>query len=429
MRVLIISSYCNPEWPSLPSFAYEYAKELANHAEVVVATQIRNGQAIKKSGCGKAEVVFINSERIESPLHKLSVGLRGGVDRSWNVQLVFSYFSYLAFEWYVWRRFRGALLNGEFDVVHRLTPVSLAAPSYIARRCPVPFVVGPVNGGLPWPSETRLTKSREMNRLDKAAELLLKAHRLFPYCKSTYTRSSAILACFEHTCASLPSGLRSKTINFPEVGLDPNRFHFSARAPREKLTVLFVGRLVPLKRVEVLVQAFGDSQVLRRHKLLIVGEGPERSNLEALVENRGLTDCVELVGQKPWPEVAQLMRQSDLFAFPSVHEQGGGVVVEAMACGLACVVVDYGGPATLVREDYGIKIPLRSSEQLQRDFQAELEKLVCDQDRVRNLGRAASEHAARYYTWEAKARKTVEIYRWTMGELKRMPDYWESPSL
>jgi len=55
------------------------------------------------------------------------------------------------------------------------------------------------------------------------------------------------------------------------------------------------------------------------------------------------------------------MSQAEILAFPSIRELGAGVVVEAMACGMACVVVDYGGPAMLVQQERGIKIPWGTS--------------------------------------------------------------------
>lgn len=176
---------------------------------------------------------------------------------------------------------------------------------------------------------------------------------------------------------------------------------------------------------DVLIHAFANSKILRQHKLLIVGDGPERANLERFVLERDLHGCVEFKGQRSWAEVAQLMRQADIFAFPSIHELGGGVVVEAMACGLACVVVDYGGPATLVAHDCGIKVPMGTVNYLTEQFQHELEQLVRNPERIQRLGYSANKHAMTYYTWDAKARKTLEIYRWVIRQQKQKPDFWD----
>lgn len=428
MRVLILSEACNPKMASLPSFAYQYALAISKHADVVVATQIRNYRNIEETGIGNAKVVYLNTERIAAPFNKLGVYLRGGKEKGWNIKNALDYPSCLAFEWYAWKRFKKDLRNKKFDVVHRMTPVSPLLPSFIAKRCPVPFLLGPINGFLPWPAEVKPIMERESIRNERFILPILRSYKKFPYYKSTYNSSAGILACFNHTSSGLPKHLQSKIINFPEVGLDPKQFDEPIRTSKKKLTIIFAGRLVPYKMPDVVIQAFTNSSILRQHKLLIVGDGPERSNLEKLVSNNNLKDCVEFKGQQSWSNVAQLMRQSDIFAFPSIHETGGGVVVEAMACGLACIVVDFGGPGTLVADNCGIKIPMGTAENISSIFQNELERLVKNPELIQQMGTEASNHAMTYYTWDVKARKTLEIYHWLIGKQKHKPDYWAQPA-
>ena len=76
---------------------------------------------------------------------------------------MFNYFFYLAFEWRAWQQTRARILAGDFDVVLRLLPVSAVLPSpfaFFLRRGPIPFVIGPINGGSPWPPGFSQAKSR-----------------------------------------------------------------------------------------------------------------------------------------------------------------------------------------------------------------------------------------------------------------------------
>ncbi len=423
MRVLILAEDCNPDWPSLPVVGYKYARSLSNFADVVVATQIRNKPNIEREGMGNAEVIYFDTEKIAAPLYKLATFLRGGNNKGWTLQMAMNYPSYLAFEWLVWKHFRHELKNGKFDVVHRVTPMTPTIPSPMAEWSPVPFLLGPLNGNLPWPKQFTAELKREREWLS----YLRQAYKLLPYYRSTYQKSAGILAAFNHTMADLPQSVQSKTINFPEVGIDPKMFNQPTRPQQEKKTILFAGRLVPYKLPEVVVQAFAKSKILQQHKLLIVGEGPERSRLEQLIAEHNLAECVELTGQKPQAEVGELMRQAEIFAFPSIRELGAGVVVEAMACGMACVVVDYGGPATLIDSDRGVKVSLGNLEHLVSSYTQELEYLVLDPDRVQRLGTAAHHHALQNYTWDGKAQKTLEIYDYIKGSQKTKPDFWKQP--
>ncbi|MCW5853826.1 MAG: glycosyltransferase family 4 protein [Anaerolineae bacterium] len=399
-------------------------RAIAEVADVVVATQIRNRQAIERAGKGQARVVYLDTERVARPLWRLGLALRGGPQMGWLIQNLLEYLSYLAFEMQAARRFGAALRRGDFDVVHRLTPMNTLAPSPMARGCSVPFVVGPLNDNLPWPPQSTQVAQREVSRLERLVARGLPVARRLPYLRATFTEAEAILAGFEHTIASLPAAAQPNIVNYPDIGFNSAVFNAPPRPPRERMTVLCVGRLVPLKQPEVVVRAVAASEVLRRHRLVVVGDGPERPALERLIADHGLAGCVELVGQKSQAEVGQMMREADILAFPSLHELGANAVVEAMASGLVCVVFAYGGPATLITPERGIPIPPTSLPHLADAFKQALESLVMDPARTRRLAQAAYQHAMTYYTWEAKARKAVEVYRWVLGQQAHKPDFW-----
>jgi glycosyltransferase involved in cell wall biosynthesis len=420
VRALILADSCNPEWPSLPIVGYKYARALGEHAEVVLVTQVRNRENIERAGLGRVERVYLDTEAIAAPLARLATFLRGGNSTAWSLQMAMDYPSYVAFEFAALKRFRRELDSGRFDVVHRITPMSPTLASPMAKKCPVPFVLGPLNGNLRWPKAF----TAELLREREVLSYVRKAYKLLPYHRSMYARSAAILAAFEHTLADVPESALDRAINFPEVGIDPELFSMPLRTRSERMTVLYAGRLVPYKLPEVVVGAFARSPKLRRHRLVVVGDGPERPRLEAVIAEHGLSDCVELLGQRPQPEVAALMRQAEVFAFPSIRELGAGVVVEAMGCGMACVVVDYGAPGTLVGPDRGVRIALADKETLTQRFSEELESLVENPERVASLGAAAYAHATRFYAWDHKAKKTLEVYDWVLGRRAEKPDFW-----
>ena len=422
LKVLLLADVCNPDWPSLPIVGYKYAKAISNYADVTVATQIRNRPNIERDGLGKAKVVYLDTERIAKPFYQLAAFLRGGSSKGWTIQMAMDYPTYLAFEWKAQQYFQQDLKNGAFDLVHRITPMSPTLPSYMASRCPTPFLLGPLNGNLPWPKAFTAELKREKEWLTH----LRNAYKFLPFYRSTYYQTNGILAAFDHTIADLPLSLRPKTINFPEVGIDPEVFSLPKREPREKLTILYAGRLVPYKLPEVVVRAFAMSPLLRQHRLVMVGDGPERPRLEQIIREEGLEDCVELLGQKPQPVVGELMRQAEIFAFPSIRELGAGVVVEAMACGMACVVVDYGGPATLIDQDRGIKVSMGTFDHLVKQYVEQLEMLTANPAQTLELGMAAHHHAMTYYTWDVKARKTLEIYHWLLKHQSEKPGFWDT---
>jgi glycosyltransferase involved in cell wall biosynthesis len=88
--------------------------------------------------------------------------------------------------------------------------------------------------------------------------------------------------------------------------------------------------------------------MLPNWRLLICGDGPDAQRLESLVRRVGVADRVTFLGWQPRSELWRLMRdEADVFLFPSLHEEGGWVIVEARAAGLPVVCLDRGGPPLL----------------------------------------------------------------------------------
>src|SRR5690606_19607897 len=99
---------------------------------------------------------------------------------------------YYQFEREVLRRFQSRLAAGEFDLVHRITPVSPAVPSLFAEACKrigVPFVIGPLNGGVPWPKGTNNVRRQE----GEWVSYLRDGHKLLPYHRSTRRDAAAVI--------------------------------------------------------------------------------------------------------------------------------------------------------------------------------------------------------------------------------------------
>ncbi|RTL70958.1 MAG: glycosyltransferase family 1 protein [Hyphomicrobiales bacterium] len=420
-KVLALCEDCNPEWPSLPVVGYKYAAALSRRVDITVVTQIRNKPNIEKHGFADAKVVYLDTEHVAAGMYKLSTFLRRGNSTGWTIQMAMSYPSYLAFEFAAYKHFKQDLRAGAFDVVHRLTPMSPTLPSPMASLSDVPFVLGPLNGNLPWPAHF----TQELRREREWLAHLRNAYRLLPFYRSTYAKSRAILAAFDHTVKDIAPRHQDRVINFPEVGIDPGLFSMPERPVREQQTVLFAGRLVPYKLPDVPVLAFARNPALRKHKLLIAGDGPERPMIEATIKAHDLENCVELLGQRTQAEVAALMQSADIFAFPSIRELGAGVLIEAMACGMACVCVDYGGPATLIGPDHGIKVPLGDKTSIVNSMADALGALTADPARRARLGSAAHVHALRYYAWDQKAERTLGVYDWVLGRRADKPSFWD----
>jgi glycosyltransferase involved in cell wall biosynthesis len=136
--------------------------------------------------------------------------------------------------------------------------------------------------------------------------------------------------------------------------------------------------------------------------------------LEALIQKYNLGANVQLAGWVDQRRLGEELRRSQVFAFPSLREFGGGVVLEALAGGLPAIIVDYGGPAELVTPESGILLPMEPREALIGKLQRAMEELAGDPARCRALGNRACQRVREEYTWQAKAERIVQFYQQTL---------------
>ena len=159
----------------------------------------------------------------------------------------------------------------------------------------------------------------------------------------------------------------------PDIGelakSEPEHPWFSDDGPP---VILGVGRLVSQKDFSTLIDAFRHVRANRPCRLVILGDGPLRSALEARIAGFGLDDCVSLPG---WVENPfAFMARSALFVLSSRHEGLGNVLVEALACGCPAVSTDCpAGPAEIL-EDPALLAPVGDVEELARVMQRALDE-------------------------------------------------------
>lgn len=129
-------------------------------------------------------------------------------------------------------------------------------------------------------------------------------------------------------------------------------------------TLVFVGRLAKVKRVDLLLQAFKQVQQKQLCRLLIVGDGTEKASILDFIRKNDLTYVCHLTGQQsnplPWIKFA------DSLVLSSDYEGFGNVIVEAMACGTQVIATDCPfGPAEILDNGrYGQLVPVNDSEAL-----------------------------------------------------------------
>ncbi|MEI7775789.1 MAG: glycosyltransferase family 4 protein [Verrucomicrobiota bacterium] len=408
----MIAEACNPEWSSVPLVGFSIAKGLAarDELDLTLVSQVRNREALLKNPLSKAVPIhFIDNEWVAKPIYQLGKFLRGGNSLSWTTATAVAWPSYMFFEKMLARQFAQRLKGGEFDLIHRITPLTPTFGSPLARLTKTPMLIGPLNGGLPWPKEYPNLVKQEKEWLVP----IRNAYRYLPYYKSTYKHLAGVIAGSKSAEREIPRYFRGKRYYIPENGVDLERFplHLDEEKPENPFRFVSVGRLVPYKGMDLILKAMTKLTNKHRCELLIIGDGPERQSLEALSQSLGIAEKVTFRGWIQHQEIAVELSRSHAFVFPSLREFGGGVVLEAMAMGLPSIVVDYGGPAELVTPESGIMLPMMPGPEMERSLAQAMDTIMADKALRDTMGINARARLLKDFTWDAKAEKLVSIYR------------------
>lgn len=225
--------------------------------------------------------------------------------------------------------------------------------------------------------------------------------------------SPRIVVLSAHTKRHLmEAGVREHRIMIVPNGVDPERI--SAVAPsREQVDVVYVGRLLSHKQVHLLIHAMRRLRELKPDAtLLLIGDGPERRNLERLAEVHGVREAVHFTGQLPSSEqVYGHMKSSRVLVLPSKREGFGTVVIEAWACGIPVVVCDEPESAATELVDAPAKGRVVASD-------PEAIAAACAELLAVPAGalRAQLQATAARYDWRTIAAELLEVYRVALEE-------------
>ena len=225
---------------------------------------------------------------------------------------------------------------------------------------------------------------------------------------SHFARSRIMMAC--------EPALWGK-IELARLGVDPESLTPGEfRAAPDPFEILTVGQLVPIKAHRLLVEAL--ARVAREHprvRLRLVGDGPERRELERYAAALGLADRVQFEGALDFDRVEHLYRRADLFVLASFDEGLPVVLMEAMAMQVPCVATSVAGIPELIRD--GVDGLLVAPSDLESLAEAML-ALVRDPERRRRMGEAARQRILACYDLRRNTAALADIFRRRLD-----PDY------
>lgn len=202
--------------------------------------------------------------------------------------------------------------------------------------------------------------------------------------------------------AVIPNGVDLKPFQEKTQAIEREKFGIS----KDDLILMYVGRLGPEKNLPFLLQSFhGTATTFENVHLLLVGEGPEQGNLQALVESMHMTGRVHFTGFIPYNELPGYLTMADAFVTASVTEVHPLSVIEAMAAGLPVLGIQSPGVGDTVEDNVTGYL---SQEDLAM-FTAKMVRMVTDEQSRKTMGENARQ-AAEQYRIERTTKVMLEQY-------------------
>jgi len=401
-RVLVLTSTF-PRWENdpEPAFIFELSRRLSDKFEITVLSPRAPGSKKREDMAGLRVVRF---PYFFNQWEKLAMH-GGGILNQLKTNPAY----YLIVPFFLLGQLRAVtrlLRNERFDLIHAHWLVSqgfIAALSLLITRQKIPLLCTSHGGDL------FALKGKGLQRLkrwvmDKSAALTVVSKAM----KKTVVDMGIVSDKVE----VIPMGVDLKGLFTP----DP-------RVQRKTDELLFVGRLVEVKGLQVLLEAM--PKVLAKHpviRLVVAGAGPLESALRAAAAKLNMTDRVDFLGMVPQSKLPSLYQQATLAVFPfivtksGIQEGFGLVVVEAMGC--CCPVIAGDLPAihdTVVHEENGLIFPSGSSQALADSIL----KLLDDSGLRARLAGEGRKRVVRNFDWEIIAGKYSQIYQEHIGQTFR----------
>jgi 1,2-diacylglycerol 3-alpha-glucosyltransferase len=312
---------------------------------------------------------------------------------------------------------RSSKFRDRFDVVHLHTPGMMGSTAFLAAR----YYRKPLIG-------TFHTNVWEMRGSFPSTPLV----RLFFRIATWYSLGS-YYRCDLTTVPSLPAKdwlaaharkRFRRTVQVVPNGIEVDRFRPGIVVPdwrercglRSSPLVSYLGRLTIDKGVHRFLDLLAQLEPRSDFVGIIAGAGPEEAAVRQRIRSdERLAHRVRYVGPVAEEEKASLLAQSDIFVLPSTSDTSSVALLEAMACGCACVATDRGGPRDILKDGVtGRLVPVTESGTLART----VESLLDDAAERNRLRRQALDYVRREASIERTASRFIALYELLLAEKK-----------
>ncbi len=395
LRIALIAYACDPVAGSEPGNGWAWAEHLASRGhEVRLLTRPEARDRIE-------DRLRLSNLPI-TPLYLTAEPLPTGLP-----QRVAMYLHYRRFL----RRASHTIDNlTHVDVAHHATWGSLLLGS--VESSSAPLVLGPVGGGQ--------TSARALAPLFGDAwpaewirNQVVRGMRLYRPARRAATRAAVVLATNPETRQRAEALGAQRVEHFLADGVARSDSHLRPRRLSQAPTLLWVGRMLPIKAAELSIRVHARVREVYPHaQLILIGSGPRRQAAERLTRHLNLTNNVEFVGQVPRQEVDRYYAKADLLLFTSLRDSFGAQTLEAASYGVPSVLLQHTGAGRYLSEVGAARaVPATGDADALAGVLAHAVVGTLQDSDAYDQMRAAALNVAHAERWSERAERIERIYR------------------
>lgn len=408
LKIFVSAYACEPGFGSEIGVGWHWVLEMSKYFDLWVLTRRSNQHTIEPWIAEHPEYSHIRFLYFDLPKWA----------RFWKKGMRGVRVYYTIWQWLTNRIVRCTMQENNIEIYHLLTYGNALWPvsCYGKKQC---FIWGPTSAGTVIPKDfTR--HYRWKSRLKEIVQRFVKKTLFLNIGFRLRCKYADLILCkTDDTIQCIPVKYKTKSKQFTDVAVELKDVSLYKQTTDSCTTVfLAAGTLVGWRNFDVLIEAFFEALKENRSiRLFILGDGDERENLKRMIQERGLEDFIEMVGQVKMEMYNQYMFQCDVVINPCFREGAVTVSFDSMAFAKPLICFDTKGYTYYFDESYSriLKNVKTRKEAIIRLKEAILE--LTNRELRQNLGKKAKEQSIQF-DWSHKGEK---IYQ----EIKNCYDEWK----
>ena len=405
MNALINAYAVNPDWGSEQGMGWNWVINLAKfcHVDVITEGEFRKNIERELKNLPQKDNIRFHYLPVSDKVREMC----------WNQGDWRFYLYYRKWQKRALRCAKYIIENYHIDVIHQLNMIGFREPGYLWKIENIPFIWGPV-GGMEMMPMSYLNRISSIQRIFNSIKNVINyfQYKYSPRVRSAIKRSDIIISAVKGVQTVLRDNYHKDSILINETGVEINsdiiKVHSSQNKP---LKIIWVGKFDFRKQLPLALRSI-IAMNKKDVEFHICGYGSKKNAQEMLniAQAGGISSICHWHGNIPNTEVRHLMAESDILFFTSIMEATSTVVLEAISVGLPILCFNTCGFGPIVKNFAGITIDLSDPNKSVTHFAEELLSVYNNRERLNEISKKIISKRESL-TWEAKAFKTVQLYK------------------